>query len=73
MNSKSYTLSCLLGLIIGYSIAYYKLHSSAIEYHGPNSDEIKRWVWFDSNENKYYKFKTIPFVCPPTLSGCVKV
>ena len=52
-----YTLSFLLGYLI--SILYRKRSIT----HGPNSNDIKKTIYFDENKN-YYRFIPYPVICP---------
>ena len=64
-----YIFILIIGVLLGYfSCDYYlNLVNHTIEFHGPNSNEIKKWIYHDPNKDKYYKFHTIPYVCPPLL------
>jgi len=65
------TLNCLAGLILGIMIGLYITRHLSVIYHGPNSNEIKKWIWYYPVENKYYKFEAIPYVCPPMMKDCI--
>lgn len=65
------TINCVIGLVLGIFIGIYITHNLSVIYHGPNSNDIKKYVWHDQHTDKYYKFETIPYVCPPMMKGCI--
>lgn len=54
--------STLLGLMIGYIIGLPKEES-----HGPNSNDIKKYIYFDKRSGKYYRYGTEIVICPSYL------
>ncbi len=65
------TLNCIAGLVLGILIGIYITTRISVIYHGPNSNDIKKIVWHNQLDNKYYKFETIPYVCPPMMKNCI--
>lgn len=55
-------ISTLLGLIMGYIINIPRNNS-----HGPNSNDVKKYIYFDKKNGKYYKYKTDIVICPSYL------
>lgn len=55
-------VSTLLGLIIGYVICIPKGES-----HGPNSNDVKKYIYFDKISGKYYRYGTEIVICPSYL------
>ena len=70
MNLK-FILNFIIGCLIGICIGWYTTNSYNVVYHGPNSNDIKKWIWYSPSHEKYYKFNVVPYVCPPMLKGCV--
>lgn len=46
-------ISSLCGLMLGYLMGKKKTI-----IHGPNSNHIKKYIYYDNKNNKYYKFDT---------------
>ncbi len=55
----SNSISIISGFILGYIICNLYI-KKCINYHGPNSNIIQKYIYL-SKDNKYYKF--IPEVC----------
>lgn len=51
-------LLSIIGFIFGYMIGKYR----KIIYHGPDSNNIKKYIY--KIGNKYYKFNTEICICP---------
>lgn len=62
----------LIGLTIGYTIAHKLIGLNKIIYHGPDSNEIKKKIFYYKKTKKYYKFIPKPFICPPIYSKHLK-
>lgn len=60
-----YFLSLIIGLVIGLIIGY-MLFKKYI-YHGPNSKDIIKKIYYDDN-NKSYKLEPIITICPSEYS-----
>ena len=67
----TFILNGVCGLIIGILIGLYIISTFNVIYHGPNSNEIKKLVWFCEQDGLYYKFDTVPYVCPPLMKNCI--
>lgn len=55
-------VSTLLGLMIGYIIGVPRGDS-----HGPNSNDVKKYVYFNKGSGKYYRYRTKIVICPSYL------
>lgn len=62
----------IIGYTIGYTVAnlYFKKYN--VIYHGPDSNEVKKKIFYWSKDGKYYKFIPIPYVCPPMYINALK-
>jgi hypothetical protein len=54
-------------MVVGYIIGYHLKQYNVI-YHGPDSNEIKKYIYYDSEEDKYYRFTPVPYICPPSYN-----
>jgi len=54
--------SILFGLLLGYFLIR-ALYSQAI-YHGPDSNIVKRQIFFDEETQQCYRFMPKSYVCP---------
>lgn len=50
-------------MILGIIVGIYFGRKNMIEYHGPNSNDVKKWVYKDRDGN-YYKFMPEICICP---------
>lgn len=65
-------INIVIGICVGMCIGMLYITKMCVIYHGPNSNEIKKWIWHNTEDGLYYKFDTIPYVCPPLMTNCVK-
>lgn len=56
----------LFGFVIGICIGIYKNKDKA--YHGPNSKDIKKNIYKDNENEKYYKLVPMIHICPISIS-----
>lgn len=56
-------ISTLIGVMIGYLLS----PCGKGELHGPNSNEVKRYIYYDQRSNKYYRYRTEIVICPSYL------
>lgn len=61
----------IVGLSVGVFIGY-KLIESNVIYHGPDSNEVKRIIFYCNENDKYYKFIPTPYICPPIYARSIK-
>ena len=54
--------STLFGLILSYLI-----YKPIVKTHGPNSNDIKKYIYYDKKKDKYYKYLTDIVICPSYL------
>lgn len=54
--------STLFGLILSYII-----YNPIVKMHGPNSNDIKKYIYYDKKKGKYYKYLTDIVICPSYL------
>lgn len=52
----------LLGIIFGFLI--YVLFNKNTLYHGPNSNNIRKTIFFDKKNNKCFIFEPRVYLCP---------
>lgn len=55
-------LSTVIGLMIGYILGIPRCDS-----HGPNSNDVKKYIYYDQRSGKYYKYRTDIVICPSYL------
>lgn len=58
--------------MVGTLIGWYITNQFNVIYHGPNSNEIKKWIWYNREDDSYYTYETVPYVCPPLMRDCIK-
>lgn len=61
-----------LGILTGYLIGKYLLGVNNTIYHGPDSNDIKKQIFYCPKRKKYYKFTPKPYVCPPMYANASK-
>lgn len=59
-------------ILIGYLIGVKFVQTKNIIYHGPDSNEVKKKIFYWPKNGKYYKFIPIPYVCPPMYINGLK-
>lgn len=57
-------LIILIGIIIGFIVGIFVIQYGTI-YHAPDSNVIKKTIFYCSKTDKYYKFEPVPYICPP--------
>ncbi len=62
----------ITGIIIGYLIGMKYFQYQNIMYHGPDSNEVKKKIFYWPKTNKYYRFIPVPYVCPPMYTNALK-
>lgn len=62
----------MIGIIIGYFIGRKILQERNLIYHGPDSNEVKKKIFYWPNDGKYYRFTPIPYICPPMYINALK-
>lgn len=62
----------ILGTVIGYLIGVKFMHHKGIIYHGPDSNEVKKKIFYWPKNGKYYKFIPVPYVCPPMYINALR-
>ena len=65
-------IKIIIGSLIGYILGVYIVQRKNVLYHGPDSNEIKKYVFHCSKTNKYYKFTPVPYICPPMYINALK-
>lgn len=55
-------MKVLLSVILGLILAWYLSTNWLTEYHGPDSNEIKKNIY--SQGNKCYRYEATPYICP---------
>ena len=58
-----YVLIAFVGFVL-----YRKVYQKNL-YHGPVANDVIKYIYFDNDTNKYYKFNIKMFMCPPSLSN----
>ena len=59
-------------VIIGYAIGVLFIQSKNFIYHGPDSNEVKKKIFYWPENGKYYRFIPVPYVCPPMYINALK-
>lgn len=62
-------LSIILGFLLGYALMFFC--NSDINYHGPDSNDVKKNVYTDKNTNTCYQFVPQTYICP--IGVCRKI
>ena len=62
-----FTISVLLGWWCGMFLVIVFQEKFHIMHKGPDSNVIKKQIYFDPDENAYFQFIPYPVVCPPTM------
>jgi len=62
----------IIGIIIGYLVGITYIRHQHIIYHGPDSNEVKKKIFYWPKTDKYYRFIPIPYVCPPMYINALK-
>ena len=62
----------IIGIVIGYLIGVKFVQSKNYIYHGPDSNEVKKKIFYWSKNGKYYRFIPVPYVCPPMYINALK-
>ena len=58
----------LVFFIIGIVIGYYMYFHKTIIYHGPNSNKIKKEIYYDKNTKSCYRLIPKVHICPIAYS-----
>ena len=53
-----------LGVLLGYTLGRKRLELN-VKHHGPDSNDIKKWIYYCKETKKFYKFTPVPYICPP--------